>query len=346
MDRSSADAFVYAKASGVLAKSFVGPRAASLFAVNSLHELWSLVFQTEVPVIPEMLLAEKIEQEAEAAFLNDYISLLNNYSRPQSLLVNLLRFYDYDNLKDIGASLCTANLTGEIPVLPHLAKIGQYSMLNYEAWPDLKLITSGSTVEWYNNIPDFSKQQELDTKLDLQHIRELWDSALHLKGGARQPVLDLLQEEIVMHNIVWALRLRVYYDMDAEEIYPSFVTVKPLENLREIKKDPLAGPAVKILSLPTDSYAEWSTWKYASLLNPNEEGVVWNVDPRWIQQAAKVAIQKKALRQFHRYPFTPHVLFCWFKIKQYELDCIRTVAEGLRLEVSTEQAKDFAGIVS
>ena len=78
MDRSSADAFVYAKASGMLAKSFVGPRAASLFAVNSLHELWSLVFQTEVPVIPEMLLAEKIEQEAEAAFLNDYISLYNS----------------------------------------------------------------------------------------------------------------------------------------------------------------------------------------------------------------------------------------------------------------------------
>ena len=39
MDRSSADAFVYAKASGSLAKSFVGERANKLFAVTSLQEL-------------------------------------------------------------------------------------------------------------------------------------------------------------------------------------------------------------------------------------------------------------------------------------------------------------------
>ena len=34
----------------------------------------------------------------------------------------------------------------------------------------------------------------------------------------------------------------------------------------------------------------------------------------------------------------------WFRIKQYELDCIRTVAEGLRLGVESEKVMEVAGL--
>ena len=144
MDRSSADAFVYAKASGMLAKSFVGSRATRLFDAASLQELWTLVFQTEVPVMPEVMLAKKIEQEAERNFLQDYISLLQNYSHPDAILVDILRFYDFDNLKDIAASLSVAKTSGRAAEIPDIADIGCYSMLNYRKWPDIAGITAGS----------------------------------------------------------------------------------------------------------------------------------------------------------------------------------------------------------
>ena len=51
MDKSSADAYVYVKASGILARSFVGAKARELFSVRSLKELWSLIFKKEVPAI-------------------------------------------------------------------------------------------------------------------------------------------------------------------------------------------------------------------------------------------------------------------------------------------------------
>ena len=53
MDKSAADAYVYAKASGMLARSFIGGRAAQLFEVHSLKELWTLLFKKEVPVMSE-----------------------------------------------------------------------------------------------------------------------------------------------------------------------------------------------------------------------------------------------------------------------------------------------------
>ena len=44
MDRTGAACYVYAKASGMLAKSFVGSKAVKLFNVKSLQELWSLFY--------------------------------------------------------------------------------------------------------------------------------------------------------------------------------------------------------------------------------------------------------------------------------------------------------------
>jgi hypothetical protein len=60
----------------MLASSFVASRLNRLFEAHSLHELWTLVFDDEVPAVPEMLLAKKIEAEAEKRFVADYTKLL------------------------------------------------------------------------------------------------------------------------------------------------------------------------------------------------------------------------------------------------------------------------------
>lgn len=342
MDRSAADAFVYAKASGMLANSFVGPRASKIFSVTSVQELWVLLFQEEVPALPEGMLAEKIEQKAEERFIQSYISLLRNYSKPAAILVEQLRYYDYENLKDIVASLCKEQNKDN---RPPLADIKEFSMLNYDSWPDLHDITAGSPLSWYNKIPLFEQQQEYDFKLDLQYIRSEWEAIKELPSSLKDTVSSLLQNEMILNNMLWAIRLQVYYGMSKEQIIPQLFTIQDCNSIREIKKDPLAGPVLKILDWDSDSYESWSKWKYSAFLNPIEEGSLWQIDPRWIQQAAKVEFNKKALKLFHRQPFTPAVLLTWFKIKQYELDCIRTATEGLRLNIPMEQAQEFAGAV-
>ena len=51
MDKSTADCYVYSKASGSLSKSFIGNRKSVLFSQSSIPQLWSLLFSKEIPSI-------------------------------------------------------------------------------------------------------------------------------------------------------------------------------------------------------------------------------------------------------------------------------------------------------
>jgi vacuolar-type H+-ATPase subunit C/Vma6 len=335
MDRSGAAAYVYAKASGMLAKSYVGPRAARLFEAGSLHELWALLFTQDAPVLPEALLAQALEQEAEKQFASDYITLLGAYSKPGGVLVALLRSFDYENLKDMGAALCEGAENR-----PALVDIRPYSRLDYDGWPNLAKITRDSPAAWYNAVPQASNQHELDEKLDKLYTKELWDSVMALKGAEREVLSDLVRRHLSSENMLWVIRLKVYFAMPREEIIPRLAYGGDTGK----RSDPLAGEAFRILDYPVDSYEVWSKWKYAGLLNPSEEGVPWTIDPRWLYQAFRRRIQHMAMQRFHQHPFADAALASWFLIKQFELDCIRTAVEGLRLNVDKKLARETAGV--
>lgn len=335
MDKSAAHSYVYAKACGMLAKSFVAERARNLFMVSSLQELWSLIFKTAVPVVPEALLAKRIEREAEKKFISEYLSLLSNYNKPAKLLLALLHFYDYDNMKEIGAALCTGEKKA-----PHIVDISPYNLIAYDRWPNIEEMTSDSSLSWYNTVPQLFEQQKNDYKLDCQYISELWSSVSSMEKSCQSAIKDLLEERFCMENILWALRLRIYYGMSKDEIISHLVFTTEKKDKREA----LVIDAIRILDWETDSWDQWKDWKYASLLNPHEEGNVWHVDPRWISNAYQKRYVQQAKRLFHQFPGTSCPLACWFIVKQRELDNIRTASEHLRLKTDSLQAMNIAGI--
>lgn len=337
MEYSGAASYVNAKAAGMLRKAFVGERASALFAVKTLPELWTLVFGTEVPLIPQTMLVEKLEEEAEDRFLAQYISLVEMYDKPHTILTDLLYFYVVENLKTISAALCLKE-----EKIPHLCELGSYGMLDYKAWPDIVSITKGTPFAWYDSVPDIHEQHIVNAKLDSQYVKLMWQCINEVRGEIKKPVVDFFTYYYVMQNIVWALRLKVYYDMKKDEI----LTHLAYANDGHESSDPIAGPAIAILDKATDTYADWKDWQYASLLNPHEEGAVWKLDPRWMEDACKADINRRAERLFHRYPLTDVVLISWFKIKQHECDIIRTAAESIRLNVSAEEAMKIAGVAA
>ena len=76
MDNSTALAFCYPKAAGLLTKAFLKDRAQLLFECESLTALWDMLFKEPVPLVPETLLARQIEEKAFDNFLSDYIFFL------------------------------------------------------------------------------------------------------------------------------------------------------------------------------------------------------------------------------------------------------------------------------
>jgi len=287
LDKSASSSFAYATASALLSKSFIGENASRLFSVQSLRELYTLLFNDEVPAVPEVLLAKKIEEKAELTFINQYKALLSEYEKPSSILSELLSFYEYEHS---------------------------------------------------DRLEDPAVSRENDKK----RIMSLWNAILALKGSDRENLLNLYKMEISFKNILWVLRLKVYYHFTSEEIFENLV----FAGERKRKDDILVREAVSILEKDISSFDSWKDWKYARFLNPHEEGLVWEIDPTWVERSLKNYLAKAYKRFFHKDPMSVTSLVSWFRIKQYELDCIRSVAEGLRLGVESEEVMSISGISS
>ena len=335
MDKQSANAYIYAKASGILSKSFVGPRAHLLFEQKSLEDLWSLIFKTPVPQVPEIVLAEQIEHETMSRFLNQYISFLSLYSKPNPVFLDQLCIYEAENLKELVAAL----ISGEQEAPSHI-DLGKFGKLHYEEWPDIEKITKDSEFAWYNEVPDVSKQQNMEMGIDLQVVRHLTESLRKSKGNDYKSLVKIYRNEYVIKNIVWALRLKIYYKYTNEQIISKLIYVTDEPN----KDDPIAGPAIKVLNMPLDEFDVWDEWEYRKLLNPHNEGEVWQVDPSYIERKNRVRLNDIAYHLFHHYPVTDSCLICWYKIKNFELSCIRTAVESLKLNIDSAEAMRIIGL--
>ncbi len=335
MDYSGASSYIYAKASGLLSKAYVGENAVRLFNSKSLSELWELVFGSSAPQMPEQLLANKIETEAVKKFVADYTSLLQLYSKPDKFLVELLRRYEVENIKVMSAALSV----GEEKI-PRVVKLGKYDRLNYDAWPNLKKITENSVFSWYNKVPSVEDRQKQDYKLDLEEIRTLWKAVNKVGDSSRKALVEYYTEEYKIQNMLWALRLKIYYGMNEEEILQNlfYIGDEPSEN------DPLCRNAVEIFGKAPDNFDDWRKWRYAKYLNPHEEGSVWNVDPMWIEQKLRMGEVHRAKAVFHQHPMTYASLVMYFRIKQQELNVIRAAVEALRLNADKTEALYVAGV--
>lgn len=328
MDKSASDSYVYAKASGMLASSFVGKRASSLFSVHSLRELWSLVFpEKDLPVLPESLLAKKIENEVQERFISQYTHLLENYEKPSPLLTAFLHYFDYDNLKEAAAALC-----GGEKEKPDFFDIGNYTILNLEAWPDLeKIVLPCPGLSFFGTVPERKELHEYESHIDARYIREVWKALDSLDGECRKEMKKFLQEKISMDNLLWSLRLRFYYKMPEDLVVNELTYVTTEGN----KDDPVAKDALQSLKWDLDERETWFKSKFSKFLNPYDGGNIWTIDPCWVDSSFKKYFVEKALRLFHLYPFTQAPMICWFILKRHEADMIRTAAEGIRLNVDS-----------
>lgn len=335
MEKSGAAAYVYAKAAGILKKSYIGENAKRLFDADSISSIWEMIFNTPVPVIPESMLATKLEKDAVNLFISDYINLLETYDKPSTILIQLMHRYEVENIKAITAALSYGEKNH-----PHCVNLGKYATLHLEMWPNLKKITEGSVFDWIKEVPSGQERQSMDYKLDMQELRSLWESLNSVKDESKVVLKKYFTEEMAIRNLLWALRLKVYYKFSDEKILDNLYYIGEKAEIN----DPLCVYVFDIFDRKIDSYDAWKSWRFANCLNPHEEGVVWNLNPMWIEQRFRSLALGKEKRLFHQYPMTDLSLAMFFRLKQQELNYIRAATESLRLGSDKAEAMYVAGI--
>jgi vacuolar-type H+-ATPase subunit C/Vma6 len=339
-------AFVYAKACGIMGKSFVAKRIPTLARLDRLSALDRLVFPQESRELPERELLPDLERRITDRTVSQILAIVSSYSRPPELLSRLLRTWEYADLK----SSLNALVSGESS-FPSWTGLGPFGTVRFAAYPDLPAMLRGTEFEFLlnteMNLVKGGDAVKAQTELDKRYYRFLWQAMKRLPPGDRIVSERILGEEISLRNCIWALRLRTYYGMSGREAADHLmdmdspktakVPVRKKRGPRAGVSGSLAADAHAMLEFGLDSRSAWEGWRRERFLNPEIPGQTWVVNPRYFQNAAGDYLYKLALRSFRRKPFSIDTAFCFIRIKQYEEDLLISLAEGLGLGMTSQE---------
>jgi len=324
-------AYAYAKACGIIGKSFLGRRITALHPVSRLSELDRLVFGAEAKELPERELLPDLERRFSRRSVSAISSLLDSYKNPPELLSLLIQVYEYADLKTALALI----IGGETAVKPSFTPLGRFGTVHFDAWPDPKAMLAGTDFEfllktYFNKSDSAEKQAEsLETTLDRLYYSKLWASLKKIKKNDRRAAEKITAEEISLRNCAWVLRLRTYYGMKDYEVK---------QHLVDIKGSPrLCADALAALEFSLDTYSDWEKWKRLRFLNSGSFSGSWQADPRYFQNAASEYLYRLALHHFRLQPSSIDTIFCFIKLKQFEEDFLTSNAEGLSMGMTGKE---------
>ena len=334
--------FAYAKACGIIGKSFVGKRIPALGKINSLNELKRLVFPDVFSELPGPELLSDLENRILRRTTRQILAVLNAYSNPPELLVRQVRSYEYADLKT-----CLHHIAAGKPVPKTLSDIDRFGTVRFGAYPDLAAMLSGSEFEFIlakdlnalKSVDDYLTS--LETELDLHYYTLLTESVKRLHPDDRQFVGQILAREISLRNCVWALRLRTYFDKTPRETVQHLMDIEMHQGGDSGNVISLAVEARGLLSFPPDFRPAWNGWRWEHLLNPEKAGEIWTVNPRHFQNAASHYIYRQVLHGFRNMPSSVTAIFCFLKLKQFEEDLLTSITEGLGLGMTGNEVFDL-----
>ena len=335
-------AYAYAKACGIIGKSFLGKKVSALRDIRSPGELDQLLFSetrrsSERHERAGKELLPELEKRIEKRAVDHILSIVNSFSNPPDLFIRQLRVYEYSDLK-----ACLHHIAGNIAVLPSLSNIGRFRTIQFEAFPDLAAMLQGTEFQFILSKdlkalqPDSSAFALIETELDACYYLGLAESLRQLSHDDHAAAQQILATEISLRNCNWALRLRSYFRKTAAETRGYLMNI----NMSNPAKN-LASDALESLDLPLDSRAPWQGWKWKKFLNPEKPGEYWSVNPRYFQNAASQYLHRLAWRCFHGMPMAISTIFSYIKLKQFEEDILTSVAEGLSMGMSSADVFDL-----
>jgi len=321
--------YAYAKACGIIGKSFLGKRISSLTGLNSLNDLDRMIFPDYRSDLPGRELLLDLERRIIARTVRQILVITGSYANPPELIVRMLRAYEYSDLKT-----CIQYIAVGKKDLPPLCDIGSFRTVRFEAFPDIGAMLGNTEFEplLYESLKSIKAGMDtipVETKLDSMYYYGLIKCLSVLPAEDRLITQRILADEISLRNCGWALRLRVYYQKRTED------TIKYLMDVKlQGKNASLAQEAVESLNFPLDSKASWKGWKWEKLLNEDTRSS-WTADPRHFQNAASQYLYRLAMRGFRRSPMSASAIFCYMKLKQFEENLLTSIAEGLALGIDS-----------
>jgi len=375
--------FAYAKACGIIGKSFLGKRIRDLEKAGRLSELDRMIFPKSSRDLPEKELLLDLEERITSRAVDSIISIVGSFSRVPEFLALLVRGYEYADLKSaimaalepsagarspylepqaprVKSTIKTARAlpkkrrsspAGKDKNAPVHTDIGVFQKVHFEAWPDIRAMIYGTEFGFLldKKVVDIEEKGgiSMQTLLDRHYYTALWKSLFSLPRKDRYVAEKILADEISLRNSSWALRLRTYYRMSPEKVMPHLINIPVKDKWLPGRKSgsrSLADEAIRCLEFPLDHFEAWSAWRWKDFINSETGLKHWTIDPRHFQNAASQYLYSLARHHFRLDPFSLNAVFCFIKLKQYEEDILTSSAEGLSIGMTGREVFSMLGV--
>jgi vacuolar-type H+-ATPase subunit C/Vma6 len=322
MSSVSKYAFIHAKMHGLMAKTYLDERVRFLFKITSLIDLSKTIFPVEDVSTDERELISEVQRKFENSVITTLMHLTSLFPAPPELLVHVLREYDYRNL----LTLLREKFSGLTSI--RLWDIGKYSILNHDADKEFPQSLRNTRFEKYLDLMDTTPLSELEFQVDRQYYEELISCVQSLPVTERNPVLPLVKTEILLMNLLWALRLRVYFRMSFDDAQKFLF--------------PLAFPGILsqaqlVFELPLDDPGAWKRLRHGDVFSAERNGVI---DPEGIEGRANKYLYHRLRKYFYAHPFTLASVYAFFRLKKYEARLVTSVSEGIRMGLAPREIEE------
>lgn len=330
MSRTSRYAFILAKMYGIIARSYVGKNFRDLLRLKKLAELSDLLFPGERGEAPTHTTAVELEARIVRAGIDSMTYVLEFLKEPEEILVHLLRKLEYQSLKGVIRTMVNGH--GEPG---RIWDLGPYAAIHLAGARDYEKEIRSSRYSWVMpHLKDMPLVQ-VENMLDRDYYSRLLQLSRALPPRDRTGVLRLVGLEITLANVIWALRLRFFYSMDADSARGLLVP-----GLAQVQR----AAVMAVFEITEDSVEEWRRWKFGWLLEDQLGESFRAPDPVRAEQKAAQRMYLRAHQLFHQSPFTLAPLVAYFKLKQHEADLLKMAVEAMTLSIPEQEVLAITGV--
>ncbi len=329
MSRTSRYAYILAKVYGIMARSFVGQNYRDLLRLKKLTELYDRLYPGERGELPEQRLPVELEARITRASIRAMTDVLETLDEPVEILVHALRKIEYQNVKTALRGIAGGR-AGE----GRIWDLGPYAGVRLVDAKDPEKALGSSPYKWVLPLLRSEPLAQIENRLDRDYFARLLDLAKDLPTRDGEGIVRLATREIALADVVWALRLRFFFRMDAEAARGLLIP-----GLGQAHRLAVA----RAFEIPADAVEEWRHWKYGWLLEDQAAESFAAPDPLRAEQKAAQALYMRAHQSFHQSPFSLSPLFAYFKLKELEATMLRTAVEALNLSVGEQDVIALVG---
>lgn len=353
MIRTFRYSFILAKIYGMLARSFIGENYREILRLKRVQDIYDRLYPGERAEKPEHHLTAELEARIVQSGIATMIFVLDLMGEPEEILVHILRKFEYQGVKSVLRGLAPAlagsaagSAEGSAAGLPphgaaaeelvsaQVWDLGRYGSVDLVHSRDPLASIEESPYAWVVPLVKTTPIVRIENMLDQEYYRRLLALTRALHAKDRTGVSRLVHLEIGLADVLWALRLRFSFGMDAEKARDLLIPGMLDSERRAV---------AQAFDIPADSIEGWRKWRFGWLVEDQLSESFQAPDPVRAEQKGTRRLYIRAHQLFHQDPFTLTPIVAFFKLKEYEVGLLKTAVEALRLSVSEQDVLALVG---